>query len=237
MFGRVVAGLVHDLYHPIQNIGNNTRLLLREDLDAEARVMSQRTIERELGTLKRFMDDVLQHRQAAADRALRDGRQRVGVRKSSRRCAPKANGRSVTVAAHYADGPLDDRRRPLRARPRLSQPDHQRDPGDGAGRTRHRHDGAGRQPHRGARHRHRIGHSGRSAVGDLRRLRHDQAARPRARAWRSHAALSSSSTAPSPSRAKSDAARPSRCGFRRPPIRRPRGQLTTQGHSPCFARW
>jgi signal transduction histidine kinase len=59
MFGRVVAGLFHDLNHPIQNIGNNARLLLREDLDDEGRSMSQRIIERELGTLKRFMDDVL----------------------------------------------------------------------------------------------------------------------------------------------------------------------------------
>src|SRR5205085_5570565 len=32
MFGRVAAGLVHDLSHPIQNIGNSTRLLLREDV-------------------------------------------------------------------------------------------------------------------------------------------------------------------------------------------------------------
>src|SRR5262249_45010317 len=30
MFGRVAAGLVHDLSHPIQNIGNSTRLLLRD---------------------------------------------------------------------------------------------------------------------------------------------------------------------------------------------------------------
>jgi hypothetical protein len=37
MFGRVAAGLVHDLLHPIQNVGNNMRLLVREDLDAEAR--------------------------------------------------------------------------------------------------------------------------------------------------------------------------------------------------------
>ena len=37
MFGRVAAGLVHDLSHPIQNIGNSTRLLLRDDLDAESR--------------------------------------------------------------------------------------------------------------------------------------------------------------------------------------------------------
>ena len=58
MFGRVAAGLVHDLSHPIQNIGNSTRLLLRDDLDAESRGVFQQTIERELQTLKRFMDDL-----------------------------------------------------------------------------------------------------------------------------------------------------------------------------------
>src|SRR5262245_25095608 len=58
MFGRVAAGLVHDLSHPIQNIGNSTRLLLRDDVDPESRDMFRRTIERELATLKRFMDDL-----------------------------------------------------------------------------------------------------------------------------------------------------------------------------------
>ena len=57
-FGRIAAGLVHDLSHPIQNIGNSTRLLLRDDLDAESRNMFRQTIERELTTLKRFMDDL-----------------------------------------------------------------------------------------------------------------------------------------------------------------------------------
>jgi signal transduction histidine kinase len=58
-FGRVVAGLFHDLNHPIQNIGNNARLILRSDLDEESRQTSRRSIERELATLKRFMDDML----------------------------------------------------------------------------------------------------------------------------------------------------------------------------------
>jgi signal transduction histidine kinase len=58
MFGRVAAGLVHDLSHPIQNIGNSTRLLLRDDVDADSREMFRRTIDRELATLKRFMDDL-----------------------------------------------------------------------------------------------------------------------------------------------------------------------------------
>jgi signal transduction histidine kinase len=59
MFGRVVGGLFHDLNHPIQNIGNNARLMIRPDADEELKLSSQRTIERELGTLKRFMDDVI----------------------------------------------------------------------------------------------------------------------------------------------------------------------------------
>src|SRR5437762_3069273 len=56
MFGRMAAGLVHDLSHPIQNIGNSSRLLLRDDLDPESRDLFRKTIERELDTLKRFMD-------------------------------------------------------------------------------------------------------------------------------------------------------------------------------------
>ena len=58
MFGRIAAGLVHDLSHPIQNIGNSTRLLLRDDVDPETRDMFRRTIERELQTLKHFMDEL-----------------------------------------------------------------------------------------------------------------------------------------------------------------------------------
>jgi signal transduction histidine kinase len=58
MFGRIAAGLVHDLSHPVQNIGNSTRLLLRDDIDPESRDMFRRTIERELATMRHFMDDL-----------------------------------------------------------------------------------------------------------------------------------------------------------------------------------
>jgi signal transduction histidine kinase len=58
MFGRLAAGLVHDLSHPIQNLGNSTRLLVRDDIDEESRVAIRATIERELETLKRFMEDL-----------------------------------------------------------------------------------------------------------------------------------------------------------------------------------
>ena len=58
MFGRIAAGLFHDLSHPIQNLGNSARLLARDDIDPESRETFHRTIEREIATLKRFMDDL-----------------------------------------------------------------------------------------------------------------------------------------------------------------------------------
>jgi signal transduction histidine kinase len=56
--GKMVAGLVHDLSHPIQNLGNATRLIARDDVDEESRAMFRRTMEREVETLKHFMDDL-----------------------------------------------------------------------------------------------------------------------------------------------------------------------------------
>ena len=105
MFGRVVAGLFHDLNHPIQNIGNNARLLLREDLDSEGRSMSQRIIERELGTLKRFMDDVLNvAKPRPIERFPLDVNTSVNeIVESMRAEGERAN---VTVSGHFAEGPL-----------------------------------------------------------------------------------------------------------------------------------
>ena len=45
MIGRMVAGLVHDLSHPIQNLGNSTRLLVRDDVDAESRQSQNNPLE------------------------------------------------------------------------------------------------------------------------------------------------------------------------------------------------
>jgi signal transduction histidine kinase len=105
MFGRVVAGLFHDLNHPIQNIGNNARLLLREDLDSEGRSMSQRIIERELGTLKRFMDDVLNiAKPRPIERFALDINTAVNEIVESM-CA-EGERANVTVSGHYAEGPL-----------------------------------------------------------------------------------------------------------------------------------
>jgi signal transduction histidine kinase len=104
-FGRVVAGLFHDLNHPIQNIGNNARLLLRDDLDAEGRGASQRIIERELGTLKRFMDDVLNiARPRPIERFVLDANTVVAEIVESMRAEGERAG--VKVAGRYEAGPL-----------------------------------------------------------------------------------------------------------------------------------
>ena len=105
MFGRVAAGLVHDLSHPVQNIGNSTRLLLRDDVDPETRDMFRKTIERELATLKRFMDD-LRHvvKPKPIERFAMDINGSVQEIVESMRAEGERNG--IAVEAHYAAGPL-----------------------------------------------------------------------------------------------------------------------------------
>ena len=58
MFGRIAAGLVHDLSHPIQNIGNSCKLIQKMFDDAEYRETFKRTVERELVIIKRVLDDL-----------------------------------------------------------------------------------------------------------------------------------------------------------------------------------
>jgi len=105
MFGRVAAGLVHDLSHPIQNIGNSTRLLLRDDLDPESRGIFHQTIERELQTLKRFMDD-LRHvvKPKPIERFAVDVNGSVSEIVEAMRAEGEKHG--VAVEATFAPGPL-----------------------------------------------------------------------------------------------------------------------------------
>ena len=105
MFGRVAAGLVHDLSHPIQNIGNSTRLLLRDDVDADSREMFRRTIERELATLKRFMED-LRHvvKPKPIERFAMDINASVAEMIESMRGEGERNG--IAVEAQFAPGEL-----------------------------------------------------------------------------------------------------------------------------------
>ena len=58
MFGRVAAGLVHDLSHPFKNVQNNCRLMLKMHDDPEYREMFGRTVDREFGTVRRVFEDL-----------------------------------------------------------------------------------------------------------------------------------------------------------------------------------
>ena len=58
MFGRIAAGLVHDLSHPIQNIGNSCKLIQKMFEDMEYRETFKKTVERELVIIKRVLDDL-----------------------------------------------------------------------------------------------------------------------------------------------------------------------------------
>lgn len=58
VFGRVAAGLVHDLSHPFKNVQNNCKLMLKMHDDPEYRELFGRTVEREFSTVRRVFDDL-----------------------------------------------------------------------------------------------------------------------------------------------------------------------------------
>ena len=58
IFGRIAIGLVHDLSHPIQNIGNSCKLIVKMFDDLEYRKSFRTTVERELAQVKRVLDDL-----------------------------------------------------------------------------------------------------------------------------------------------------------------------------------
>jgi signal transduction histidine kinase len=58
MFGRVAAGLVHDLSHPFKNIQNNCRLVVKMHDDPEYLELFRRTIDREFTLIKRVFEDL-----------------------------------------------------------------------------------------------------------------------------------------------------------------------------------
>jgi len=96
---------VHDLSHPIQNIGNSTRLLLRDDLDTESRSSFHQTIERELQALRRFMDD-LRHvvKPKPIERFPLDVN--GSVAEIVEPMKPEGEKHGVAIEASYAAGPL-----------------------------------------------------------------------------------------------------------------------------------
>ena len=58
MFGRVASGLVHDLAHPLQNIGNSCQLMFRMFDDHEYRETFKRTVGHELAAVKQVIEDL-----------------------------------------------------------------------------------------------------------------------------------------------------------------------------------
>ena len=58
LFGRLAVGLVHDLSHPIQNIGNSCKLIVKMFEDTDYRESFKRTVERELSQVKLVLDDL-----------------------------------------------------------------------------------------------------------------------------------------------------------------------------------
>lgn len=58
VFGRIAAGLVHDLSHPIQNIANSSKLILKMGDDEEYRATFKRTVEREFSAIRRVLDSL-----------------------------------------------------------------------------------------------------------------------------------------------------------------------------------
>jgi signal transduction histidine kinase len=58
MFGRIAAGLVHDLSHPIQNIYNSCKLIHKLFDDLEYRETFKRTVDREMIIVKRVLEDL-----------------------------------------------------------------------------------------------------------------------------------------------------------------------------------
>ena len=105
MFGRVASGLVHDLLHPIQNVGNNTRLLLREAVDAETRLECGRIIDRELTTIKHFLDDLRNIvKPKPVERFPLDVNASVAEVVESMR--PEGERHGIAVESRFADGPL-----------------------------------------------------------------------------------------------------------------------------------
>jgi signal transduction histidine kinase len=59
MFGKIAAGLVHDLSHPIQNIHNSCKLIHKIFDDLEYRDTFKQTVEREMTIVRRVFDDLL----------------------------------------------------------------------------------------------------------------------------------------------------------------------------------
>ena len=193
--------------------------------------MSQRIIERELGTLKRFMDDVLNiAKPRPIERFALDVNTSVNeIVESMRAEGERAN---VTRVRTLRRRTADHRRRPLCTRTCVSEPDHERDSGDAAGADGHGHDRARRQRHR----RDASTDTGSGIPADRLAPSSTTSSRPSAAVWdwvlRHRSASSSNSTARSAFRVKWVGEHRLRSGFPGPTAaelrRPPANQLRTE---------
>jgi signal transduction histidine kinase len=105
MFGKIAAGLVHDLSHPIQNIGNSCKLILKMWEDGEYRDTFRRTVDRELQTVKRVLEDLKNiARPIPLERFPLDVNRSVG--EVIEAMLPHAEMAGLTLKAELANEPL-----------------------------------------------------------------------------------------------------------------------------------
>jgi signal transduction histidine kinase len=105
MFGRIAIGLVHDLSHPIQNIGNSCKLIVRMWDDHEYRENFKRTVERELAQVKRVLDDLRNvARPLPLDKFPLDVNKALGELVESMQ--PTAQSAGLTIETQFVFGPL-----------------------------------------------------------------------------------------------------------------------------------
>jgi two-component system, NtrC family, sensor kinase len=105
VFGRVAVGLVHDLSHPIQNIGNSCKLIVKMFDDLEYRESFKRTVEREFQQVKRVLEDLknLAKPQPLEKFPLDINKALHGVAESM---LPSAENAGITLETELAFGPI-----------------------------------------------------------------------------------------------------------------------------------
>ena len=131
VFGRVAVGLVHDLSHPIQNIGNSCKLIVKMFDDMEYRESFKRTVEREFEQVKRVLEDL---RNLAKPKPLEKlpldvSKALHGVAESM---LASAESSGISLETRIRVRPALHRGRPVRTEPHPPQPAHQCVSGDAA---------------------------------------------------------------------------------------------------------
>ena len=158
MFGKIAAGLVHDLSHPIQNIYNSCKLIQKMFDDLEYRDTFKRTVDREMVIVKRVLEDLRNIARPIPLERFPIEIDRIDRRSGRIDAAACRNGRPHAAGRGRREGRVC-RSRPLRARPRVPQFDHQRHSGDGARRGRRDCDGRRGRARADQRRRHRLRHT------------------------------------------------------------------------------